>query len=230
MSSLYWFSPLICSEEELQLSEPPHCHARNDRKWKYILTFLNNNHPWWRHQMQTFSALLTLCAGNSPMTGEFPSQRSETRSFDIFFDLLLNKRLSKQSCGWWFETQSPSLWRHCNDQVNGCLLYPSLCCVAGQAETDTAVVQISHLCEAFHAVLKLGPCVLLIDGIDGLGDSGCSNAKLVRNHHVMTRKRAPHVGGFPTQRGSNVATLLPLCVGNPPITIKKTTGEISSNN
>ena len=29
---------------------------------------------WWRHQMETFSALLALCAGNSPVTGEFPSQ------------------------------------------------------------------------------------------------------------------------------------------------------------
>ena len=46
--------------------------------------------------------------------GEFPSQRSVTRSFDLFFDLRLNKRLSKQSWGWWFETQSRPLWRHCN--------------------------------------------------------------------------------------------------------------------
>ena len=46
--------------------------------------------------METFSALLALCAGNSPVTGEFPSQRPVTRSFDIFFDLSLNKRLSKQ--------------------------------------------------------------------------------------------------------------------------------------
>ena len=47
--------------------------------------------------MEAFSVLLTLCAGNSPVTGEFPSQRPVTRSFDIFFDLRLNKRLSKQS-------------------------------------------------------------------------------------------------------------------------------------
>ena len=38
---------------------------------------------WWRHQMETFSALLALCAGNSPVTGEFPAQRPVTRSFDI---------------------------------------------------------------------------------------------------------------------------------------------------
>ena len=69
---------------------------------------------WWRHQMQTFSALLALCAGNSPVTGEFPAQRPATRSFDVFFDLPLNKQLSKQSWGWWFETPSSSLWRQSN--------------------------------------------------------------------------------------------------------------------
>ena len=48
---------------------------------------------WWRHQMETFSALLALCAGNSSVTGAFPSQRPVTRSFDVFFDLLLNKKI-----------------------------------------------------------------------------------------------------------------------------------------
>ena len=51
-------------------------------------------------KIETFSTLLTLCAGNSPVTGEFPSQRPVTRSFDAFFHLRLNKRLSKQWCGW----------------------------------------------------------------------------------------------------------------------------------
>ena len=70
---------------------------------------------WWRHQMEIFSALLALCAGNSPVTGEFPSQRPVTRSFDVFFDLCLNKRLSKQWWGWWFETPLRPLCRHCNE-------------------------------------------------------------------------------------------------------------------
>ena len=69
---------------------------------------------WWRHQIETFSALLALCAGNSPVTGEFPAQRPVTRSFGGFFDLRLNKRLSKQSWLWWFETPSRPLWHHCN--------------------------------------------------------------------------------------------------------------------
>ena len=69
---------------------------------------------WWRHQMETFSALLAICVGNSHVTGEFPAQRPVTRSFDVFFDLCLNKRLSKKWRGLWFETPSHSLWRHCN--------------------------------------------------------------------------------------------------------------------
>ena len=51
---------------------------------------------------------------NSPVTGEFPAQKSVTRSFDVFSDLRLNERLSKQYWGWWFETLSHPLWRHSN--------------------------------------------------------------------------------------------------------------------
>ena len=69
---------------------------------------------WWRHPMGTFSALLAICAGNSPVPGELPTQRPVTRSFDVFFDLRPNKRLSKQWWGSWFEMQSFPLWRHRN--------------------------------------------------------------------------------------------------------------------
>ena len=69
---------------------------------------------WWRHLMETSSALLDICAGNSPVPGEFHAQRPVTRSFDVFFDLRLKKQSSKQSWGWWFETLSRPLWRHCN--------------------------------------------------------------------------------------------------------------------
>ena len=68
---------------------------------------------WRRHQMETFSVLLAVCVGNSPVTGEFPAQRPVMWSFDVFFDLRLNKQLSKQSWGWWFETPLHPLWRHC---------------------------------------------------------------------------------------------------------------------
>ena len=74
---------------------------------------------WLQCDVETFSALLALYAGNSPITGEFPKQRPVARSFDVFSDLRLIKRSSKQSRGWWFETPSRSLWNHC-------ILYPLL--------------------------------------------------------------------------------------------------------
>ena len=55
--------------------------------------------------METFSALLAFYAGNSPVTGEFPTQRPVTQSFDVFFDLRLNQQLSNGDAG--------DLRRHC---------------------------------------------------------------------------------------------------------------------
>ena len=52
--------------------------------------------------------------GEFPRTDEYPTQRPVTLSFDVFFDLHLNKRLSKQSWGWWFDMQSCPLWRRRN--------------------------------------------------------------------------------------------------------------------
>ena len=81
-------------------------------------------------------ASLALCVGNSPMTGEFPGQRPVTRSFGVFFDLRLNKRLSKQSCGWWFEKQSLPLWRHCNGHVD--------CFVCYHQDTRSSLLACRH--------------------------------------------------------------------------------------
>ena len=64
--------------------------------------------------MDIFSALVVICAGNSPVPGEFAAQRPVTRSFDVFFDLYMNKRLSKQPWSRWFETLPRPLWRHSN--------------------------------------------------------------------------------------------------------------------
>ena len=57
--------------------------------------------------METFSALLAICAGNSPVPDEFPAQRPVTRSFDVFFDLHPNKRL-----GWVNNGEAGDLRRH----------------------------------------------------------------------------------------------------------------------
>ena len=114
-------APGMCSEVS-----SPHLPASNISPSPTELHLL---YTWRSHQMETFSALLAICAGNSPGTfsallaicagnspvpGDFPAQRPMTWSFDVFFDLRLKKRLSKQSWGWWFETLSCPLWRHCN--------------------------------------------------------------------------------------------------------------------
>ena len=76
---------------------------------------------WWRQN----SYIMMSSNGNifrvtDPLCGSFtghrfPAQRPVTRRFDVFFDLRLNERLSKQSWGWWFETPSRRWWRHCNE-------------------------------------------------------------------------------------------------------------------
>ena len=72
--------------------------------------------------METFSVSLALCEGKPPVTCGFPSQRQVIRSFDVFFDLRLNKRSSKQLRPQWFETPSLSLWR----QYNGVEIFMSI--------------------------------------------------------------------------------------------------------
>ena len=76
-------------------------------RWVKLLYTAENNQFTlrWRHQMETFPALLALCAGNSPVTGEFPSQRYVTRNFDVFFDLRPNN-------GWVNNRKSVDLRRH----------------------------------------------------------------------------------------------------------------------
>ena len=64
--------------------------------------------------METIFAQLALCEGKPPVTGVFPSQKVNKASFDIFFDVRLNKRITKQWSRRWFETPGCSLWRHYN--------------------------------------------------------------------------------------------------------------------
>ena len=90
------------------------CEHQMLRAGLYQHPISSEQYLWWRHQMETLSTLLALCAGNSSLTGEFPSKRPVPRSFDVSWICALNRRLSKQSWGWWFETSSRPLWCHCN--------------------------------------------------------------------------------------------------------------------
>ena len=79
------------------------CQPTNYNNTFHVLLILFScvwNFPWWHHHMETFSAWPVM------------------RSFDVFFDLNLNKRLSKQSWGWWFQTPLWSLCRHCNASLH----------------------------------------------------------------------------------------------------------------
>ena len=97
-----------------------HCRKNSDYFWTRVyiggipggMTF-HDDIIKWKH----FPRYWTFYEGNPPVTGGFPSQRPVARSFDVFFDLRLNKRLSKQSRRLWFETQSRSLWRYCNGKI-----------------------------------------------------------------------------------------------------------------
>ena len=96
--------------------------SRTNLSWKdLILRWFSVGYPLLQQPHHICVVLLmTSSNGNifrvtDPLCGEFTGhKRPVTRSFDVFFDLHLSKWLSKQSWGWWFETSSRSLWRHCS--------------------------------------------------------------------------------------------------------------------
>ena len=114
----YGLAPLW-SWSSLKIGEPGHQHTWY---WSHRAIGTSLSWTWWHHQMETLYKSLAICAGHSLVTSEFPTQRPVTWSLDVFFDLRLNKRLSKQSWDWWFETSSPPLWRHCNEKIILCLI------------------------------------------------------------------------------------------------------------
>ena len=119
-----WWLVYWCIYASLGLNEIDLEHTRATM----VLWFQFDEIKKWHHQMETFSAVLALCEGNPPVTGGFHSQRPLTWSFDVFFDLFLNKRLSKQSRCWWFETSSRSFWRRCNAPYPYIRVSNNVCC------------------------------------------------------------------------------------------------------
>ena len=122
--------------------------------------------------MEIISALLALCAGNSLITGEFPSQRPVTRSFDVFFDLRLNKQLRKQLSGWWIETPLRSFLRHCNGVMFLSSLIHSRCQCAWQGSMDD--------CDDIYS----GGCWCKLPGKTLTARNRCSNLNWVQDETV----------------------------------------------
>ena len=78
--------------------------------WSYLRLLYHDDVIEWKN----FPRYWPFVRGNSSVNGGFPAQRPVTRNLDVFFDLCLNKWLSKQPRGFWFEMPSWSLWCHCN--------------------------------------------------------------------------------------------------------------------
>ena len=78
----------------------------------------------WKHFPRYWP--FVICEGNTPVIGGFPSQRPVACSFDVFFDLHFNKRLSIQLRRRWLETPSQSLLRHSNDKPTNCFIVSSI--------------------------------------------------------------------------------------------------------
>ena len=151
--------------------------------------------------METFSALLALCEGNSPVPGEFPSQRPVMRSFDVFFDLRLNKWFNKQSRLRWFETPSCSLWRHCNACFPMCNLHGEL----------TRWGQVTQVCVSKFTIIGSDNGLSLIrrqtiiwtnDGILLIWTLGTNFSEILIQIHTFSNKkmhlkcRLENVGNF----------------------------------
>ena len=129
LQAIIWMFLLWFAAFELCIELPPlfiSWQYLSRQIWTYscrLCTYFCTIGPYRRHQMETFSALPALCVWNSPVPGEFHAQGPMTRSYDVFFDLRLNKRLGKQSWGWQSETSSRPFWRHCNALAHAVSLY-----------------------------------------------------------------------------------------------------------
>ena len=128
--------------------------------------------------METFSALLAICEGNSPVTGGFISQRLETRSLDAFFDLRLNKRLSKQSTRRRFETPSRSSWRQCNGIGHSIKKQDDLNGITGIQTWD---LHVQNTNKSHYIDVIMGAIASQITGVSIAYSTVCSGVEQ-RNH------------------------------------------------
>ena len=153
----------------------------------------------WRHQMETFFALLALVRGIHRSSVDSP-QRPGTRSFDVVYDLRLNERLNKQLRLRWFETSSHPLWRHFNDAIV-CHIGSSYFCV----------VSVTW---CFQWCIQTYPLRWHHNGCDGVSNHQLNDCLLNRLFRRSSRKtsklrvtglcagNSPGTGELPTQMAS----------------------------
>ena len=90
------------------------CHHTSSRHWKHSTSETD-------HGIPGIKVVMTSSNGNifrvtSPLCGEFTRTKASDAELWWVFYLRLNKRLSKQSWGKWFEMSSRPLWHHCNGE------------------------------------------------------------------------------------------------------------------
>ena len=69
--------------------------------WQHSCWAIKETMLWWRHQIDTFSTLLALCAGDSPFYPQNPSKRPMARSLDVSFDMKLLIHRQTSRCRSW---------------------------------------------------------------------------------------------------------------------------------
>ena len=135
------------------------------------------NNSWWRHQLETFSAILAFCVGNSPVIGEFPAQRPVTRSFYVFFDLGLYKCLTNNR-------EASDLRRH-RTHYTGIVMW----CTDSFVDSPSAAVVLTILVRAGKNVWYFEDDFKSIFSIEALCILIHSSVKSVPSFFVTINKR-----------------------------------------
>ena len=99
----------------------------------FFLLVAQRRFSWWRHQMETFSAILALCAGTLPVQVDSPHKAQWRGALMVSFICTWINNWVKKTRGWWFETPPWSLWRQCNVEM-------ACCCVLHEATLATKVI------------------------------------------------------------------------------------------
>ena len=144
---------------------------------------------WWRHQMDTFSALLALCAGNSPVTGEFPAQRPVTR--DLMFSLI---------CAWiegWVNNREAGDLRRHRAHYDVTVMTSLVSSGSSSSESRLVSIMDTGRCKIGLGVAG-GPAGGVVGGSSTVGDEGCLlKLWVLRDRRRVATNRGCRIkGGF----------------------------------